>query len=418
MARRIRSHKLETRANRLRLAIQKQPYYVGLARGLRLGYRRCKTDGTWSTLTKHGLRRLAFADDYSDANGHTVLTYDQVVSRARTEIFGQDETAGSPGGEKPITVDMAIDAYAADLAAREGMPANARWLRTRMPASLRSRVLSTLDAKDFRKFRDDTVAAGDLARSSVNRLMKSVKAACNLAASLDKRIANRGPWTTGLQGLPNAERSRNVVITEAEIGAIVRAGTAIAAELGLMLEVLAVTGSRISQAARLTVADVQADRVLMPVSRKGRGRRAVDRRPVPIPASLARRLHEIARGRPGDAPLLRRPNGQDGPWRTSDHFRLVYAAVAAAGLDPDTITISAMRHSSITRALLKGVPTRLVADVHDTSVQQIEKTYSKYISHHGDAMLRAGMLDLEEGRMPSASAPEAGNVVAIGRRPA
>jgi integrase len=407
MARRIRSHKLETRANRLRLEIRKAPYYTQLARGLRLGYRRCRTDGTWSTLTKYGLRRLAFGDDYSDANGTTVLSYDQVVSRARTEVFGQDETA--TGGEKPITIEMAIDLYAADLAARQGMPSNARWLRTRLPASLRSRVLSTLEAKDLRKFRDDTVAAGDLAPSSVNRLMKAAKAAFNLAASLDKRIKSRDAWAIGLKALPDAQRSRNVVISEAEIGVIVRAGTAIAPELGLMVEVLAVTGTRISQAAKLTVADLEADRLLMPMSRKGPGRRALDRRPVPIPAQLARRLQDIARDRPSDAPLLSRTSGREGPWRTSDHFRLFHAAVQAAGLDPGTVTVSALRHSSITRMLLKGIPTRLVGDVHDTSVQQIEKTYSKYISHHGDAALRAGMLDLSVE-------PAAGNVVAIGRK--
>jgi AAA domain len=53
-----------------------------------------------------------------------------------------------------------------------------------------------------------------------------------------------------------------------------------------------------------------------------------------------------------------------------------------------------------------------MAGAVDSSVAQIEKAYSAYISHHGDAMLRAGMLDLSE------PADNAGNVVPLSpRRP-
>jgi hypothetical protein len=55
------------------------------------------------------------------------------------------------------------------------------------------------------------------------------------------------------------------------------------------------------------------------------------------------------------------------------------------------------------------VPIRLIADHHDTSVVMIERTYSRYIAGHGDALIRCGLLDL--------SPPAAANVIAIaGRR--
>ena len=69
MARKIRSYQLETRTQRLKLAIRRKPYTVRVAPGIRLGYRRNATSGTWSVLGADGqggswLRRLALADDH------------------------------------------------------------------------------------------------------------------------------------------------------------------------------------------------------------------------------------------------------------------------------------------------------------------------------------------------------------------
>jgi hypothetical protein len=69
------------------------------------------------------------------------------------------------------------------------------------------------------------------------------------------------------------------------------------------------------------------------------------------------------------------------------------------------VTIYALRHSSIVRQLLAGVPVRVVAVNHDTSVAMIERTYSRYIGDHADALARKALLDL-------AAAPN-GNVVSI-----
>ena len=52
----------------------------------------------------------------------------------------------------------------------------------------------------------------------------------------------------------------------------------------------------------------------------------------------------------------------------------------------------ALRHSSIIRALLAGVPVRIVAATHDTSVPMIEKTYSTHITDYADAIARRGLL--------------------------
>ena len=51
--------------------------------------------------------------------------------------------------------------------------------------------------------------------------------------------------------------------------------------------------------------------------------------------------------------------------------------------------------------LLKGVPTSLVAKLHDTSIGQIEKHYGKYIASIADKIARPALLE-----MPTMPAPE------------
>jgi hypothetical protein len=145
---------------------------------------------------------------------------------------------------------------------------------------------------------------------------------------------------------------------------------------------------------------------MMPSSRKGRGKKKIVRRPVPIPGALASKLRGIVKDRPLDAALLVKPapeaqnaSGEEPaahslvPWKKSDHSRRIARTVEAAGLNPNEVTINALRHSSIVRQLLAGVPVRVVAVNHDTSVVMIERTYSRHIGDHADALARVALLD-------------------------
>jgi hypothetical protein len=58
--------------------------------------------------------------------------------------------------------------------------------------------------------------------------------------------------------------------------------------------------------------------------------------------------------------------------------------------------------------LVRNVPIRLVASLHNTSVAMIEKHYSRYITEHSiDDITRIGLL--------SEPMPAADNVVELGR---
>jgi hypothetical protein len=60
------------------------------------------------------------------------------------------------------------------------------------------------------------------------------------------------------------------------------------------------------------------------------------------------------------------------------------------------VTIYALRHTSIVRQLLATVAVRVVASLHDTSIAMIERTYSRHIGDHSDALARGAMLDIAE----------------------
>ena len=85
-----------------------------------------------------------------------------------------------------------------------------------------------------------------------------------------------------------------------------------------------------------------------------------------------------------------RADGVTWHFNMNRHYR---KAMRAAGLSP-AIEPYALRHSSIVRSLLRGLPTRLVADAHNTSVAELERTYSKFIADHSDAALRTAQIDM------------------------
>jgi integrase len=395
MARRTRSAKLETRTARLKLPARKKPHaFTTIAPGIALAYRRNQGAGTWVVRVADGRgsswqKAFGIADDHEDADGEHVLDFWQAQDRARALARGKDADAGRPG-----TVAEAIDDYARNLKARGAGATNATRVLAHISPTLLAKPVALLTARELRRWRDDLIDRG-LKPPTVSRTAKALAAALSLAAKNDPRISNRDAWRDGLAGLADVYTVRNVIVPDEDVRTIIAAAAEVDGAVGLLIEAAAVTGARVSQLARLEIADLQDDRpdprLMMPSSRKGKNRKVGERKPVPISASLAAKLRRAAGTRLGSDPLLLRPNGE--PWCRSNQHLLPFAeAVARAGLDRK-ITMGALRHSSIVRMLLAGVPARVVASVHDTSVQMLERTYSRFISDHSDALTRRAMLD-------------------------
>jgi integrase len=395
MARRTRAAKIEDRTNRLKLPIAKKPVFVKIGPRVSLGYRRNQTAGTWVVRAADGkgsnwTKAIGVADDFETATGTATLTFWQAQDRARIVARGGRTGSGGSDEEKPLTVAVALERYEADLKTRGAEASNVARVRRHLPEKIADRLVAVLTKHELRKWRDGLI--DNMAPASANRVATALRAALNLVSDGNEGIANHAAWESGLKAIPDATETRNVVIGEPQIRRLVSEAATISPAFGLLVEVAAVTGARVSQLARLEVQDAKHDHLSMPTSRKGRGVKKMTRRQVPIPPTLAARLQAIAAGRSANDPLLTKDNGD--PWRKSDQTRPFRKAAKLAGLDSEDVTMYALRHSSITRQLTAGIPIRIVAVLHDTSVAMIEKTYSVGIDKHVDEMIRPALLDL------------------------
>jgi integrase len=203
-----------------------------------------------------------------------------------------------------------------------------------------------------------------------------------------------------LETLPNATRARKLIFPDNVIFSLIGEAYRRDAALGLLCDLLATSGMRPVQASRLRVEDlIGGDKPRLMVSRsaKGGGRNRAEKKlqryPIPITAGLCGRLKQASKGRADDAPLLLQADGR--PWSENnphgDYRRAFIEVAESVGLAPD-VTAYLFRHSSIARMLMRGLHTKLVADLHDTSEQMIRQHYGKYIIEHSDEIARAALL--------------------------
>jgi integrase len=246
-----RAAKLETATARRKLATRRKPYFTTISPGIGLGYRRNVGAGTWSVrCTGHGaewVKKLALADDLEPADGKHVLSYWQAIDAARALARRQP---GDDDANRPVTVAEALDRYEADLNSRGADPANVQRVRKHMTPTLASKPVALLSANDLRHWRDNLVAKG-VEPATINRTRAGLRAALELAATLDHRIANRDAFRLGLKGLPGAKNARRVVLPDADVLRLVAAAYQEDRAFGILVEVLAQTGARVSQVARL-----------------------------------------------------------------------------------------------------------------------------------------------------------------------
>jgi integrase len=409
-----RATSLETATARLRLPPRGKPYFTLVSPNVSLGYRRKQTGaGSWSVRsTANGAdwtKKIGFADDYEAPDGKHVFDYWGAIQLARK--IARRQPGDSEDDGRPIIVAEAVDQYEKDLKSRGRSPANAARVHKHLTNTLAAKPVMLLTVRDLRSWRDGLVAKG-MKPPTINRVRAGLRAALELAGTLDHRITNREAFRQGLKGLPGGKNARRIVLPDADVLRIVKAAHQENDAFGVLVQVLAETGARVSQVARLRCVDLQADRpdprLMVSPSYKGRGEKQVERIPVPITASLAVVLKQAKGDRPDDAPLLLKSDGT--AWQEvnrCDHGLIFRIVVERAGLDPEKVTSYALRHSSICRALLKGVPVSVAARLHDTSSREIEAHYANYIADFADEVARRGLLQPES--------PVGDNVVALVR---
>lgn len=380
--------------------------HLGYRKGVRAGkwlVRWYRGDGAYGQVT------LATADDALAADGLNVLNFAQATSAARKHVENHRKETKAAAAGPAKTVQEAVEEYLCVRESREraqlGHGALKRDARSRLSkhvlqTALANKALYKLEAKDFREWRRTLPEA--LAPATVRRLVNDLKAALNRAAAHHRTqlpAEIEGIIRDGLKAdEARSPEARRQVLPEDDIPRLIKAAKAVddagnwEGDLYRLILVLAATGARFSQISRMTVGDVQSQqrRLLVPVSRKGRGEKRIEKIALPVGQDVIDALLPAIANRDVADPLLTRwkkiqisptvwRRDRREPWRSRSEMDRPWAAIVSAAGLPSTTLPYALRHSAIVRNLKFGLPTRLVAALHDTSIAMIEKHYSAYI---------------------------------------
>lgn len=429
MPRKVRDSSLETRTARAKLKARHKPFFRLIEPGLHLGYRKLASGpGTWVARRYSGdgqyvvenLRTpegaLIIADDFSDADGVGVLTFGQAQAKAREVQRAASTTASS------LTVRQAVEAYITERDAREtrrkGRPVRSdahrlgryvigREQRGKREAIAPSKIadisLHALSDGDLIKWRSSLPAT--MTATSKKRTINDLKAALNSAYAANRKQLHsalpdeikHGLKAESDDGETDTIARDNQILSDAQVSALIGAAREVDGEGGWdgdlyrMTVALATTGARFSQAVRIRVGDCQSaeGRLLVPRSRKGKGKSGSASVPVPVGKDTLRELQPATTGRASNEWLLERWRHQQvsggkwerserGPWQSASEFGRAWESIRDRAKMPEVIPY-ALRHSSIVRGIRANLPIRLVAAMHDTSVQMIERHYAKYI---------------------------------------
>jgi integrase len=401
-------------------------HWKGIDPEVHLGYRKGRRGGVWLVRWRKatGYRQVPIgtADDVIKEG---TLDFKAAVKKARDQVATARIAAKAATDGPILTVRSAAETYVAERDARQSKRAGrhvrsdtahrlARYLLGQpargkqgaiAAAPLATVALNALTEADLCTWR---IGLPETLRDTAKqRLVSDLKAALNRAfAANRKRLDPMMPSVIkyGLKaetsdddetGSPSRE---NQILSDTQVSGLLRSAQQADAasewngDLFRLIVVLAATGARFSQIARMRVRDYQraGSRLLVPVSRKGRGGKSGSI-PVPVGRDVLDVLLPAVTGRANDEHLLVRwrykqvpggirwePVGR-GSWQTASELTRPWAEIRKLTGLPEVIPY-ALRHSSIVRGIRQGLPIRLVAALHDTSVQMIEKHYARWIA--------------------------------------
>lgn len=392
-----------------------------------LGYRKGARAGRWLVRWRLADGRyqqevIGSADDVLNPDGLHTHSFHQASACARNRVQCQRTDVAAAADGRAVTVGDIVSAYLIDREKRElGRKRDARSRLTRyvLQDELHEKAFHAVVASDLKAWCDRLPAR--FAPSTVRRLVNDLKAALNRAVKL---YHDRLPGT-----LPSAIRNglasngstasmprKAQALSDDKIRDIIRATEQVdgtrgwGGDLLRVVLVLAATGARFSQVSRLTVGDLQGNRLLVPTSRKGRALKQRQRVAVRLGADVIKALHEVIVGRDENEPLLERSRWKQvaptkwvkqrrGPWQSASELTRPWASIRqAAGLSAEIVPY-ALRHSSIVRCLRAALPVRYVASLHDTSTDGRSSLLGVYRRRHGRPCIKSGgpALDREKG---------------------
>lgn len=426
MPRTVEEAKISTRAERKRLLPRPVPYWRAIDPDVHLGYRRGKRGGFWVVRWRdsgaYQQQALGTADDEIEKG---TLDFAAAVRAARAVILGLRGTGEVADQTLDLTVRSAIESYVAIRDARDSAR-KGRQVRSDASIRLGRYVLgragfkgrmavpaSPLASVQLQRLTEDHLVAWrealprELKSTTKQRSINDLKAALNESFAANRRrlpttlpsVIKHGLRDQKVEDDVDEEVAReSQILTDAQVSSLIESARQVDFDFGWegdlfrLVVVLAATGARMSQVARMRVMDVQFEtsRLMVPNSRKGRGKKTKGT-PFNVGSDVLAVLRPIVEGRSAFDTLLERWRSKQikgsirwervgrGAWLNPSELGRPWKEIRERAGLPQVIPYS-LRHSSIVRGLCANQPIRLVASRHDTSVQMIERHYGRYIA--------------------------------------
>lgn len=394
MGRRVKDARLDNRTSRLGLRHRSEPYWRLVSEGCHLGYYRGARVGKWvarfrrsGSGASYAKTTLAEADDVRDADGETILSFEQADAAARRWF---NEVTGTGSRRTGQTVGDALDAYLLGFTGKSVASTTARVDAIIRPAlghlrlasltrkaigdwhKARGRSPAMLRTKRGAEKRNERAADTDEAirsrRATANRDMTVLKAALN-------RFADDHP------GLP-AHAWRDVKPFKGVDGAKVRylsddearrLVNACAAEFRPMVQASLLTGARYGELAALRVGDfdMKAQTLWLRDTKAGKSRALY------LEDEGTQLLSTAVVGKAGDALIFPRPDGKR--WNASQQARHLQRACANGKVIPRA-TFHDLRRTYGARLAIQGIPMAVIAEALGHADERITARHYAHLS--------------------------------------
>jgi integrase len=407
MARTVRNAKLDTRSARARLPAKKSGYWVPIARGFALGYRKGPKGSVWLARLIDSRGRceatLGPADDALDADGGRILDYAQAQASARNWLASLD----AEDKAQPYTINRCLDDYIADYKRRGGKaldrleitgdafirpklgtdeidsltPAMIRgWHAGLAEAPARLRTRKTAERRNVREIDLENPEAVRQRRASANRILGVLKAALNLAFR-EGHAASDAVWRR-VKPFREASAPKISYLSHAEAQRLVNA-----CEPGFrpLVQCALLTGCRYGEIVGFRVGDFNRDAgtVSVHTSKAGRPRHVV------LTDDGIALFEQHVAGKPGTASVFARPDGTR--WGRSHQHRPLREACRRAGIGPPA-SFHILRHTYATHLLQAGAPLPVIAaNLGHSDTRMTERHYAHLVPSHVAQVIRATM---------------------------
>lgn len=416
MARKITDQNLQSRDARAKLQVRNAPYWCRLSAGLMLGYRRSSKKakaGSWIAkwdqpgTEGRSQSKLGIADDMLDADGSSILSFDQAQEKAR-DWRGSLARASIDGPSGPYTVRDAMSDYMSDYEGRSDRSTDRmnwtseahilpklgdielkdltraklrKWHRdlAKEPARLRTKIGAEQQHRVAPSTPDDIRKR----QSAANRVRSLLFAALNLAYR-EGQVDSDDAWAS-VAPFKNVDAPKIRYLTDAESTRLVNACPS---DLRAIVTGALLTGARYGELAALVVSDFDPNANTLHIARSKSGKA----RNIVLTEEGHRFFEQAVTGKKSSDLVFSRSAG--GAWGRAHQTRPLKEACDAAKIDP-AISFHVLRHTYGSRLAMKGAPMAVIAaQLGHADTRMTEKHYAHLAPSYVADTVRAAFGEL------------------------